>query len=165
MLIELCKSVPLRICNGRKLGDILGSYTCYKNNGQSSVDYCCVSPNIWSIVSTFVINELYPDLSDHCSITVTLKTNYFAQFCMPKEFNLLDKPQRLKWDSSISLRFEHLIQTEQSRGFLSTFTSKNLTDQMSLDQAMSDFPCDFGCRKIHIIFPTSGAFRNIAQLF
>ena len=74
-LIELCKSVPLRICNGRKLGDILGSYTCYKNNGQSTVDFCCVSPNIWSIVSTFVINELYPDLSDHCSITMTLKTN------------------------------------------------------------------------------------------
>ena len=58
-----------------KLGDILGSYTCYKNNGQSTVDFCCVSPNIWSIVSTFVINELYPDLSDHCSITMTLKTN------------------------------------------------------------------------------------------
>ena len=27
-LLSLCKSVPLRICNGRKLGDILGSYTC-----------------------------------------------------------------------------------------------------------------------------------------
>ena len=28
-LLSLCKSVPLRICNGRKLGDILGNYTCY----------------------------------------------------------------------------------------------------------------------------------------
>ena len=27
-LLSLCKSVPLRICNGRKLGDILGSYSC-----------------------------------------------------------------------------------------------------------------------------------------
>ena len=26
-----------------------------------------------------------------------------------------------------------------------------------------DFPCDFVYRKIHIIFPTSGAFRNIAK--
>ena len=25
------------------------------------------------------------------------------------------------------------------------------------------FPCDFVYRKIHIIFPTSGAFRNIAK--
>ena len=28
-LLSLCKSVPLRICNGRKLGDIFGSYTLY----------------------------------------------------------------------------------------------------------------------------------------
>ena len=27
-LLSLCKSVPLRICKGRKLGDILGSYSC-----------------------------------------------------------------------------------------------------------------------------------------
>ena len=29
ILLSLCKSVPLRICNGRKLGDIFGSYTFY----------------------------------------------------------------------------------------------------------------------------------------
>ena len=27
-LLSLCKSASLRICNGRKLGDILGSFTC-----------------------------------------------------------------------------------------------------------------------------------------
>ena len=42
-LLSLCKSVPLRIYNGRKLGDILGSYTCYTPNGQSCVDYCLAS--------------------------------------------------------------------------------------------------------------------------
>ena len=39
-LLSLCKNVPLRICNGRKLGDILGSFTCHTWNGRSTVDYC-----------------------------------------------------------------------------------------------------------------------------
>ena len=52
-LLSLCKSVPLRICNGRKLGDIFGSYTCYTPNGQSCVDYCLVSPRLFDSVQTF----------------------------------------------------------------------------------------------------------------
>ena len=46
-LISLCKNVPLRICNGRKLGDIQGSFTCHNWNGQSTVDYCLASPAIY----------------------------------------------------------------------------------------------------------------------
>ena len=45
-LLSLCKSVPLRICNGRKLGDILGNFTCFTSNGQSFVDLSCISQNI-----------------------------------------------------------------------------------------------------------------------
>ena len=72
-LIDLCKSVPLRILNGRKLGDFLGSYTCYKKYGQSTVDFCLASPNIYNIITTFVINNLFPDMSDHCSVTINLQ--------------------------------------------------------------------------------------------
>jgi hypothetical protein len=85
-----------------------------------------------------VVNELLPDISDHCSITIKLKTKYFVQLLNQKDAGLLEKPKRLKWDCSISLKFEHLIQSRQSRSFLSDLTSKPLTDQMSIDQAMSD---------------------------
>ena len=43
-LTSLCKSVPPRIYNGRKLGDTVGNFTCHKWNGQSAVDYCLASP-------------------------------------------------------------------------------------------------------------------------
>ena len=137
-LIELCKSVPLRICNGRKIGDILGSYTCYKRYGQSTVDYCLASPRIYNLISTFVINELFPDLSDHCSVTVKVKTKYLSQFCNLQKFNLLEKPKRVKWDSDLSVRFENNIQSEKSRKFLYEFTKRSLTSQCSIDKAMSD---------------------------
>jgi exonuclease III len=107
-LIDLCKSVPLRICNGRKLGDIIGSYTCYKKHGQSTVDYCLVSPSIYNTISTFVISELFPDISDHCSVTVKVQTKYLSQFCNQQNSDLLEKPKRVKWDSSVSVTFEKI---------------------------------------------------------
>ena len=72
-LLSLCKSVPLRICNGRKLGDILGSYTCHTSNGQSCVDYCMASPRIYDSVKTLNVGEPLLTLSDHCPITAILK--------------------------------------------------------------------------------------------
>ena len=137
-LIDLCKSVPLRICNGRKLGDFLGSYTCYKKHGQSTVDFCLASPSIYNIVSTFVINELLPDLSDHCSVTINLQTKYFSQLCKNENLDLSPKPKRLKWDSNISTRFENNIQSESSRQFLSDFLKRKLDDYFSLNEAMTD---------------------------
>ena len=38
-VLNLCKSNNLRIVNGRKIGNGLGKYTCYKWNGCSVVDY------------------------------------------------------------------------------------------------------------------------------
>ena len=138
MIPKLCKSVPLRICNGRKLGDFLGSYTCYKKHGQSTVDFCLISPSIYNIVSTFVINELLPDLSDHCSVTIHLQTKYFSQLCKNEHFDLSPKPKRLKWDSNISTRFENYIQSESSSQFLSDFLKRRLDDYFSLNKAMTD---------------------------
>ena len=66
-LLSFCKSVPLRICNGRKLGDIFGSYTCYTPNGQSCVDYCLVSPRLYDSVQTFSVGQV-SKLSDHCPV-------------------------------------------------------------------------------------------------
>ena len=73
-LLSLCKSVPLRICNGRKIGDILGEYTCYKWNGKSTVDYCMVSPRLYPQIQHFFVEKLNPILSDHCPIVAKLRT-------------------------------------------------------------------------------------------
>ena len=97
-LIALCRSVPLRVCNGRKLGDILGEYTCYKWNGQSVVDYCLVSPNIYNKVSSFKVNNFIPQLSDHCSISLTLQSDfYYAPQPTNNTSILLEKPKKLNW--------------------------------------------------------------------
>ena len=111
-LLEICQSFPLRILNGRKLGDILGSYTCYKSNGKSVVDYCLVSPRIYRQVSSFIVNEFMPDLSDHCSITVAISTKYICSSI--NNYSFLSKPSKVPWSNDISLTFQGLLQDKKN---------------------------------------------------
>ena len=134
-LLEICQSFPLRILNGRKLGDILGSYTCYKSNGQSVVDYCLVSPRIYSQVSSFIVNDFLPDLSDHCSITVAISTKYMLSGSL-HNYNLLSKPRKVPWSDGIAVTFEGLLQDTKSKAFLAQFNAQSLSTQELLDSAV-----------------------------
>ena len=135
-LLDLCQSVPLRICNGRKLGDVVGSYTCYLNNGHSVVDYCLVSPRIYHLVSSFTVNEFLPDVSDHCSITVTLRTKFLLDQSLSDSYAYEDKPKKVLWSPEIARNFENLIQNPPSKAFLAQFNSLQVSSQDSLDQAV-----------------------------
>jgi len=133
-LLDLCQSVPLRICNGRKLGDVVGSFTCYLNNGQSVVDYCLVSPRIYHLVSSFVVNEFLPDVSDHCSITVTLRTKFLLDKVLADSYEYVEKPKKLSWCPEIANNFERLLQNSPSKAFLAQFDRIEVSTQESLDQ-------------------------------
>ena len=98
-LLSLCKSVPLRICNGRKLGDILGSYTCYTPNGQSCVDYCLVSPRLYDCIQTFSVGQI-STLSDHCPIRAVLKVKVVNNI-LNEDYNFIESPQKLQWSSNV----------------------------------------------------------------
>ena len=56
------KSNNVRIVNGRKIGDILGRYTCYKWNG------CSVNGGMLS----FKVLDILDSWSDHCQITINI---------------------------------------------------------------------------------------------
>ena len=144
-LVSLCRSVPLRICNGRKIGDILGEYTCYKWNGQSVVDYCLASPNIYNKISSFKVHDFSPQLSDHCPVSIKLETEFF---CSPQSnsarcFNLLQKPQKLNWSPKIKDNFEAIIQSSEAKIFLTNFAQNGIKpEQESIDIA-NEFFTDF----------------------
>ena len=142
-LISLCRSVPLRICNGRKLGDILGSYTCYKWNGKSTVDYCLASPGAYTKIGSFQVNEFLPTLSDHCPISISLETDIHCNFQIVHNYNFVEKPRKIKWNKKIQNSFENVIQSSDSKTFLSNFVTNGIaSDQNSIDTA-TQFLTDF----------------------
>ena len=97
-LISLCKNVPLRICNGRKLGDTQGQFTCYKWNGQSSVDYCLSTPNSYHDILFLKIGNLVPLLSDHCSLMIAIKCKFYQHFEGGADYEFIEIPKKLSWD-------------------------------------------------------------------
>ena len=136
-LLELCRTVPLRICNGRKLGDIQGSYTCFKWNGQSVVDYCLASPGLLNKIAAFEVQTFLPILSDHCSISAKLKTNLsLDKTHQETNYNFLQKPGSINWDKTAEQTFRNILQSDESQHFVSNmFQSGILSDQDCIDSA------------------------------
>ena len=142
-LISLCRNVPLRICNGRKLGDTQGAFTCHKWNGQSVVDYCLTSPNIYNKMSFLKIGNILPSLSDHCSISIAIKTEYINSMKCDENYAFLPKPQKLPWDKEIAKNFENIIQSIDSKLFIENFAMNGiLADQKAIDES-TEFLTDF----------------------
>ena len=133
-LLTLCKTVPLRICNGRKLGDILGSYTCYTPNGQSCVDYCLVSPRLYDSVKTLSVGEI-STLSDHCPVRAVLKVKVHSERT-PENYTFIENPKKLQWNKDISYRFENILQSPEYALKIDNFMSTQIEpSQQDIDRA------------------------------
>ena len=142
-LIALCKSVPLRICNGRKLGDIQGQYTCHTWNGQSVVDFCLASTGIYNQIAYLKVGKFYPLLSDHCPLSIALRCYLTPTASNLEEYKFIPKPGKLSWDQNISFKFETIIQSKESKQFLDNFAKNGIkSDQMSIDTS-AEFLTDF----------------------
>ena len=142
-LISLCKNVPLRICNGRKLGDIQGQYTCHKWNGQSSVDYCLSSPDTFQDILFLKIGNLVPLLSDHCSTMIAIKCKFYLNFQGDSNYEFIKQPKKLSWDSNIALKFENNIQTQESKNFLEHFAINGIKHDQECVDCTTEFLTDF----------------------
>ena len=135
-LLELCKTVPLRICNGRKLGDILGSFTCYKYNGQSVVDYCLASPTLMNKISEFKVQTFLPTFSDHCAISVKLRTNLLIKSNEACDYDYIQKPIKVRWNKTLEQNFIKTLESEQSKKIINNmFSTGILAEQGCIDSA------------------------------
>ena len=71
-LLEMCKSLDLRILNGRCKCDPLGQITFHGNQGFSTVDYIIASHDILYLFKTLVVRQPSP-FSDHCQLITWIK--------------------------------------------------------------------------------------------
>ena len=134
-LIDLCKSVPLRLLNGRKCGDLLGFPTCYTPNGFSTVDYGMVSPSLYDKVDSFNVGDPEPTLSDHVPITINLKIKNNINKTQIK-YNFYPKPSKIIWNKDKSAQYLTLLQAPACKEMLNDFSLKNLqVTQATIDSA------------------------------
>ena len=135
--IDMCREVPLRILNGRFLGDFMGNFTCVQAQGMSVVDYGAASPDILQYVHNFSVHHPVPALSDHCPISVSLKIRAKCSFREQQE-PLLPKPDKVKWVKGMSDTFTNIMQSGEVRKVLNNFVTVGIMpDQASIDLATS----------------------------
>ena len=93
--MEICKSLDIKILNGRCKGDSFGKITFHGQQGISTVDYMIVSHELLDRFQNFVIRQPSP-YSDHSQLvgwfkinktTIKSPTNNSQElFNLPKQF-------------------------------------------------------------------------------
>ena len=135
--LELCKTVPLRILNGRMFGDLFGKFTCYRPQGSSCVDYCAISPELFSNVRYFQVKPILPMFSDHTPISLCLKVNATIS-SQKSNYDFLPKPDKIKWDKTLAEKFIFNVQSPDCKDAVRGLMSIGiLPDQNSVENATS----------------------------
>ena len=105
-LLNLCKNLPLRILNGRFLGDLLGNFTCFTPRGASAVDYAAVSPALLPQVRYFLVETPCLNLTDHTPIELGLAVNAVTM-CSNEQtkIEMVPKPDKIVWDKNLAAKY------------------------------------------------------------
>ena len=113
-LLEMCKSLDLRILNGRSKGVSLGQITFYGNQGSSTVDYIVVSHEILYLFETLAVRQPSP-LSDHCQLITSIRVDSTLLRNNEENFQneLPSLPRQFKWSTDSKDSFTSALKTEQ----------------------------------------------------
>ena len=137
LLLEMCKSIPVRIIiiisvrilNGRTFADTTGNFTRYpifnsQNESQSLpsvIDYALADPSLFTKIKYFSVSNM-TRFSDHCSIKLSLKTNFEAStgntYC-----HLSSESPRFQWSIIHKSKLLETFSSSQCQSLLSEFSN------------------------------------------
>ena len=125
LLLEMFKSIPVRILNERTFGDTIGNFTRYpiynsQNEPQSLpnvTDYALADPCLFTKIKYFFVSNM-TRCFDHCSIKLSLKTNFEAStgntYC-----HLSSEPPRFQWSIIHKSKLLETFSSSQCQSLLS----------------------------------------------
>ena len=121
-LLDLCIESSMRILNGRKLGDLNGNYTCFKYNGKSSIDYALVQEDIFNEVIYFKVHDFLGDLSDHCQISLGIKSQFkTSDLSCSKNKEPSKLPDKYKWNPESATAFKLALSAPQIQSLINKY--------------------------------------------
>ena len=105
-MLEICKSLDLRILNERTKGDTLGKIPFHRNRGVSTFDYIITNSHMYDWVDSFTVCQPTP-FSDHSPLkgwfNISSPTNNSFPEMTGIELNHL--PKLFQWNALSSERF------------------------------------------------------------
>ena len=144
LLIETCVVFNLIILNGRTSGDLSGQYTCFKYNGQSTIDYAIVNEDIFTHVKFFTVSP--PSFSScHSPISFALRLNNMRTH--EKVENLHTLPVSLKWNSIVRDKFQQVIRSRDFETKLQNLSKPLSQDNINDNNTNENFVSNFTLQK------------------
>ena len=140
-LISFCKSLDLKILNGRVRGDSLGRATYHGPKGSSTVDYIIVDQQFFNSISYLVVEQPNP-LSDHCPISAW--TNPILQNKLDNDVtnrnsdNLQKLPFQFHWSSECIEPFQNAMRSPSVQILIDNFLYKDYSTEALINDAVED---------------------------
>jgi hypothetical protein len=139
ILLEICKSLDIRILNGRCKGDSFGKITFHGQQGISTIDYMIVSHELLYRFQNFVIRQPSP-YSDHSQLVGWIKINKTTiKSPANNSQELFNLPKQLKWSQESKQKFTLALQSSESKEMISDFENTDLETLKDVDMAVNEF--------------------------
>ena len=136
-LISLCKSLNLRIINGRFGSDKgLGEFTCHTPRGETVVDYIIISDSLIPQVGDFSVEPLDCTLSDvHSAISMSL----LQDSVIPHQINQCEHTEVIENDNTLSqqLSYKHKWKTGVNATFKQSFNTESVVELLETLNGMN----------------------------
>ena len=144
-LIEMCKSMSVRILNGRVAGDNCGKFTRFpiyeraNNEEPSVIDYALFDTEFLSKIKYFSVSDL-TRFSDHCSIMLSFQANFNVGSTDNNNSPQLSfAPPKLIWKSHYKLPLENVFKSENCQSDFNMFCKQIYNnDQSGVDLATEE---------------------------
>jgi hypothetical protein len=113
-LIDLCITYQMPIVNGRCIGDLLGNFTCFNTQGQSTVDYLITNERLLNQLLYLKVSDFLPLHSDcHYKISWEILAKFNFNNSKNTCTDLRSAPSKFIWTNESHLKFqEALLSTE-----------------------------------------------------
>jgi hypothetical protein len=147
--MEICKSLDIKILNGRCKGDSFGKITFHGQQGISTVDYMIVSHELLDRFQNFVIRQPSP-YSDHSQLVGWFKINKTTiKSPTNNSQELFNLPKQFKWSQESKQKFTTALQSSESKEMISDFENTDLETLKDVDMAVNELVkiLDFAARK------------------
>ena len=96
----------MRIVNGRCIGDLLGNFTCFNTQGQSTMDYLITNVRLLSQLLYFKVSDFLPLHSDcHCKISWEILAKFNFNNSKGTCTDLRSAPSKFIWTNESHLKF------------------------------------------------------------
>ena len=127
-LIDMCKSVSVRIVNGRVAGDNCGQFTSSPiydsaNYQQSVLDYALSDTAFLPKIKYFSVSDL-TRFSDHCGIMLSIQTNFSVRNIDTNDPHLTLSPTKSVWKNHYKIVLDNIFKSENCQQTSISFVNR-----------------------------------------